>query len=299
MHGVVLARLGGRYRVWVEGAPVEAVLRGRMKHRSDEAVLVGDSVRLAVSGDATTIESILPRRSLLQRRSPGRGHGVRPVVANVDQVVVVGAARAPDWDPCLIDRFTAVAAANRLAITVVVNKADLDPAAARHGEPYERAGYGVLVTSAATGAGIGELRALLEGRVSVLTGPTGVGKSSLLNALAPGLRLRVGAVSHRSRAGRHTTVSAEMHPFGRGGFVADTPGLRDVGLWGLSVHDVTGAFPDVRDAALHCRFDDCHHRREPGCAVREAVAAGTLAASRVTSYVTMLEEAAAAARPWA
>jgi ribosome biogenesis GTPase len=220
------------------------------------------------------------------------------VAANVDQVVVVGAVRMPDWDPYLIDRFIAVAEANHLPVSVVVNKADLDPEAGRCGAPYRAAGYGVLMTSAKTGQGIDDLRATLQHHVSLFTGPTGVGKSSLLNCLVPGLRLRTGEVSPRTHGGRHTTVAAEMHPCTDGGFVVDTPGLRDIGLWGLRPLDVAEAFPDIQDLAGGCRFDNCRHREEPRCAVREAAGAGTLAASRYESYRKMLDEAEAAARPW-
>jgi len=296
----VLTRVGGRYGIWSGGRVVDAVLRGRMKHRRAETVLVGDRVVLANVGDPpATIESVLPRRSLLQRRSPGRARGERAVAANLDQVVVVGAACMPDWDPFLIDRFIAVAEANRLPVSVVINKADLASDAAARGEPYRQAGYRVLVTSAATDQGIAALRGLLGAHVSLFTGPTGVGKSSLLNRLVPGLTLRTGEVSPRSHAGRHTTVAAEMHPCVDGGFVVDTPGLRDVALWGLRPQDVAEAFPDIRRFGAACRFDDCRHREEPRCAVRDAVEANTLAVSRYGSYRKMLDEAEAAARPWA
>lgn len=284
--------------MWSEGHPVDAVLRGRMKRRGRDTVLVGDRVRLSAGDDPAAIEEILPRRSLLQRRSPGRIRGERPVAANLDQVVVVGAARMPEWDPSLIDRFIAVAEANRLSVHVVINKVDLDPEAATCGGPYRMAGYGVLLTSARTRVGLDGLHGLLSGRISLFTGPTGVGKSSLLNALVPGLRLRTAAVSPRSHAGRHTTVAAEMHPFGADGFVVDTPGLRDIGLWGLRPHEVAAAFPDVQQKARECRFDDCRHGDEPGCAVRDAVAAGLLEASRYDSFRAMLAEADAASRPW-
>lgn len=295
----MLSRVAGRYRVWFERGVVEAVLRGRMKHRRAETVLVGDRVVLANVGEPpATIESVLPRRSVLQRRSPGRTRGERAVAANVDQVVVVGAARMPDWDPFLLDRFMAVAEANHLPVSVVVNKTDLEPKAERLGAPYRAAGYRVLMTSAMTGQGIDELRSLLQHHVSLFTGPTGVGKSSLLNRLVPGLRLRTGDVSPRTHGGRHTTVAAEMHPCTDGGFVVDTPGLRDIGLWGVRPLDVAAAFPDIRRLAAACRFDDCRHREEPQCAVREAAETGALAASRYDSYRKMLGEAETAARPW-
>ncbi len=134
--------------------------------------------------------------------------------------------------------------------------------------------------------------------VSLFTGPTGVGKSSLLNALQPGLRLRIGSVSPRSQGGRHTTVAAEMHPFGKKGFVVDTPGLRDIGLWGLDPADVEAAFPEISRVATGCRFDDCRHMREPGCAVVAAVTDGVIAESRLTSYRRLLDEVMLAARPW-
>lgn len=300
LEGVVLSRVGGRYRVWIAGAVHEAVLRGRMKHRSGETVLVGDRVALADQpGAPATIERVLPRRTLLKRRSPGRSRGVRAVAANLDQVVVVGAARRPDWDPLLIDRFIAVAEANRLPVVVVVNKADLEPAAEDRAAPYRAAGYPVLVTSAAAALGLDALRARLAGRVSLLAGPTGVGKSSLLNALVPGLRLRTAEVSVRSHGGRHTTVAAEMHPFAADGFVVDTPGLRDIGLWGLSPPEVAAAFPELAGRREGCRFDNCRHREEPGCAVRAAVDTGAVSASRYASYRRLLDEAEVAARPWA
>lgn len=296
---MVLTRVGGRYRVWCGGGVVDAVLRGRMKHGRTEAVLVGDCVTLThLAEPPAAIEAVLPRRSLLQRRSPGRARGERAVAANVDQVVVVGAARMPDWDPYLIDRFIAVAEANRLPVSVVINKADLVPAAGDLGQPYVAAGYRVLVASAWSGRGVAELAGLLRARVSLFSGPTGVGKSTLLNALVPGLRIRTGPVSPRTHTGRHTTVAAEMHPCTEGGFVVDTPGLRDIGLWGLRPHDVARAFPDVGRHAAGCRFDNCRHREEPACAVRDAAADGSLARSRYESYCRMLREAEVAARPW-
>lgn len=298
-RGVVLAGVGGTYRVRSGGALLDASLRGRMKQSEGDRILVGDTVRVRRHDDGhVTIEEILPRHSVLRRRMPGKARGVRNVVANVDQLVVVGAAIDPAWDPHLIDRFVAVAEANGLPPVIVINKADLDPAAYRHGEPYRKAGYAVLVTSVRSGDGVERLRAQLAGRTSVFTGPTGVGKSSLLNALIPGLTLRTAEVSERSRGGRHTTVSPEMHPFGDDGFVVDTPGLRDIGLWGLEPPEVAGAFPELDRVADGCRFDNCRHRSEPECAVIGAVERGEISATRYQSYLRLLDEAERAARPW-
>lgn len=296
--GIVLGAAGGRYRVCVERQELAASLRGRMKQQTGR-VLVGDHVTLGFHPDGSvTIEAIGERRSLLRRRNPGsgRGRGVREVAANVDHVVVVGAAREPAWEPHLVDRFVAVAEASGLAVVVVVNKCDLLESAAALAAPYRQAGYVVLLTSVAAGRGLDEFARLLHGRVTVLTGPTGVGKSSLLNAVQPGLRLRTAPVGRRG--GRHTTVAAEMHPLSDGGFVVDTPGLRDVGLWTLDPVEVAAAFPEFAGHAASCRFDNCRHLEEPGCGVVRAVDEGGLDRSRLDSYRRLLAEALAA-RPWA
>lgn len=277
---------------------VDASIRGRLK-RTSEQILVGDVVSVQTHADGgVTIEDVRDRRSVLRRRTPGRAHGVRNVAANLDRVVVVGAVRNPDWDPHLVDRFIAVAAANALPIALVLNKCDLVDDCAAYGVPYLPTGYPLVYTSVPERRGLDALRDLLAGHTSLLTGPTGVGKSSLLNALQPGLRLRTGAVSSRSRAGRHTTVSAEMHPFAYGGFVVDTPGLRDVGLWGLDPQEVAAAFVELAAYGGACRFDNCRHLQEPGCAVVVAAARGEIAPSRLDSYRRMLEETHVSARPW-
>jgi len=303
MRGTVLSGTGGVWRVLAnDGATYEAALRGRLK-QSGPKLAVGDEVELerAERDDAWAIAGILPRRSKLARRTPGAGHGERIVVANVDQVVVVFAVAKPTPHRRMLDRFLVIAEANRLAARVVVNKVDL--AGAREAEAlfadYPRAGYPVHLTSTKDGGhGLDALHDALRGRTSVLTGPSGVGKSSLMNALYPGLALRVGEISESVNKGRHTTVGALLHPLPDGGFVADTPGLREIGMWGLAPSELGDCFPEFRPLTPLCRFADCTHTVEPGCAVLDAIARGDVSAERHESYVKLREELEESANLW-
>lgn len=295
--GVVLQGTGGQWSVRRDdGATCVAALRGRVKHAGGSKLAVGDEVDLeheAPTG-AWAITAIRPRRSQLARRAPGGASGERIVVANVDQVVVVFAMVKPEPNEKMLDRFLVIAEANDVVARIVINKTDLaapGEAEARFA-PYGALGYPLHFTSTVTGAGLDALHDALQGRVSALSGPSGVGKSSLLNALYPGLNLRVGAISESVKKGRHTTVGARMHPLPDGGYVVDTPGLREVGLWGLSARELDRCFPEFGDARTQCRFADCRHLAEPDCAVREALAAGRVSASRYDSYVKLREEVA-------
>jgi ribosome biogenesis GTPase len=293
--GVVLRGTGGVWSVELRSGPtVEAALRGRLKLRSSLKLAVGDDVILARDhrGSHWAIDHIQPRRSVLARRAPGGAYGDRVIAANVEQVIVVFAAARPEPHLRMIDRFLVIAESNELAARLVVNKIDLaDTEATRERfADYVRAGYAVHFTSKLDPPGLSALHEALAGHRSVITGPSGVGKSSLLNTLYPGLNLRVGATSEAVQKGRHTTVGASMHPLPGGGYVIDTPGLREVGLWELPVDSLDQCFPEFRPLLGKCRFSDCTHRSEPGCAVRAAAETGEVSAPRYDSYLKLHEE---------
>lgn len=302
-RGIVLRGTGGVWHIRNEQGEVhEGSLPGRVKKDAAMKLAVGDEVRIERDEHdrAWTVAEILPRRSRLARRAPGGAYGERVVAANIDQVVIVFAAAEPEPHPRMLDRFLAIAAANEIAARIVVNKVDLRGEAdvrARFGE-YERVGYPVHYTSVKQHAGLEPLRDALAGRVSALTGPSGVGKSSLLNAVYPGLNLRVGEISRSVLKGRHTTVGAEMHPLPDSGYVMDTPGLREVGVWGIEPGELDRCFLEFRPYIAHCRFTDCRHGVEPECAVREAVERGDISPARYESYSRLRDELEQTVRPW-
>ena len=295
--GTVLERDGSTYRVLTSEGEVRAILRGKMK-RDMPKVVVGDRVQLDEEGEGGVrgIAGVSERTSLLARRVPeGRGH--RPVAANVDQVLVITATRSPDPVPQLVDRLLVVSEANNIPAAVVLNKVDLDPGAAL-AERFRRAGYPVYQTSIKSGAGLEELKAALSGKESVITGPSGAGKSSLLNALEPGLKLRIGELSRKISRGKHTTVSAVMVPLSNGGYLVDTPGFSEVGLWGMVPNELANCFPEFRPLVDSCKYADCSHTHEPGCAILAGVVAGTVQGDRVESYQALLSELQEMPKDW-
>lgn len=318
--GVVLKGTGGIWTVHTDdGEEVNLSMRGRLKResardtsrdatgdairspmrrgsRSDEAdrtlkLSVGDRVTMNRDDANSTwaIDFIHKRRSQLARRNPSGARGERVVVANLDQVLVVFAAARPEPHPRMLDRFLVIAEANGLAARVVVNKCDLAAAEAVRVRFAEQiaVGYPFHFTSVVDGTGLDELRAELADRNSALTGPSGVGKSSLMNTLFPGLDLRTAEISESVNKGRHTTVGAVLHLLPNGNFVADTPGLREVGLWGIDVAHLAECFPEFLPFLYDCRFGDCRHLVEPGCAIREAVVRGEIFEGRYESYKTL------------
>lgn len=250
-------------------------------------VAAGDCVRFLPSGPSGrgegVIERIERRHGVLTRAIRGRCH---VIVANVDQVLIVGSAAQPTLKPHLIDRMLVTAEKDRVRPLICINKIDLvDPADL---QPligvYGQMGYEVLLLSAVTGAGIERLKSEVLGRQSVVAGQSGVGKSSLLNAIDPGLDLRIAAVSEENEKGRHTTTVASLIPLSGGGYVLDTPGIRQFQLWDVIPQEVAGYFRDLRSYVSRCRFPDCTHTHEADCAVKDAVADGWLDARRYESY---------------
>ena len=297
IRGTVIERDGATYRVRTPEGELRAILRGKTK-RDTAKVVVGDLVDLEPEAGGTLygITGVGHRRTLLERRVP-EGRGARPVAANIDEVFVVSATRDPAPIPQLIDRLLVVAEANGIPAALVLNKVDLDRGdelAAR----YAAAGYAVHRTCARTGEGIAQLRDALIGRTSVVTGPSGAGKSSLLNAIQPGLMLRVGEISRKVRRGANTTVGAVMIPLEAGGYLVDTPGFSEVGLWGIEPRELASCFPEMKPLIGQCKYGDCRHVSEPGCAIRAAVERGAIAADRLASYVVLLTELESEPADW-
>jgi ribosome biogenesis GTPase len=268
-------------------------LRGRLKkgRRLGDIVAVGDWVQISThAAGMGMIEEIEPRQRLLSRMSPTpRGEYQQIIIANPDQAVFVFACAKPEPRPGMLDRFLVVVEKQSIPAVIVANKVDLvelnwAQALFSH---YEALGYPLIFTSTKNGLGIPALAQALEGKLSVLAGPSGVGKSSLLNCVQPGLGLAVRSVSLATEKGRHTTVVRQLFKLDGGGYVADTPGLKAMALWDIRPEELDGYFPELRQLVASCQFSDCTHIHEPGCAVLSALAQGKIHPERYASYVRM------------
>lgn len=289
-QGIVLAVNSGICVVEVSDKSVRCSVRGQLSTIDSgytNVVAAGDRVLVSRNDESAVVEEVLPRHSVLARPDVFYSHLRQVVVANADQLLVVAAWRDPKFWPELVDRYLIAAEQSELEPIICVNKVDLaqDLADCRSTlQPYIGLGYRVLFTSAVTRVGIDELADLLSGQTTVLAGMSGVGKSSLLNAVQPGMQLRTAEVSEFSHTGRHTTTQSSMIPLQAGGYVIDTPGIREFGLSGLYRTDLIHHYPELAEIEGQCRFADCSHTHEPGCAVKRALQQGTIAPSRLKSY---------------
>jgi ribosome biogenesis GTPase len=295
-RGVVVEVSSGLCRVDLDGRTLMCGLRGALSAEDTgftNIIAVGDEVIIFDDGSGHgVVEKVLPRRSVLARPDVFYNHLQQVIVANADQLLIVAAWRNPTLWLELVDRYLIAAERNKLTPIICVNKIDLaeDLAACQTAlQPYQALGHQVILASALTGVGIDMLREVLRGRMTALAGLSGVGKSSLLAAVQPGLQLRTAAVSETSGEGRHTTTQVSMLPLTIGGFVVDTPGIREFGLSGLPKSELIQFYPDLAAVAAGCRFANCTHRHEPGCAVKAAVTAGTLPATRYKNYQKIYE----------
>ncbi len=290
-RGLVIRSQSGFYTVDSGEGLIVCQLRGRLKRgrREGDMVALGDWVKFSFIDDETgMIEAVEPRQRMFSRLAPQpQGEYRQILIANPDQVMLVFACAEPEPRMRMLDRFLVIAEKQEIPALIVANKVDLvgkETARKLFGH-YAQIGYPVLYTSAREGLGLEAVEACLTGKISMLTGPSGVGKSSLLNAIQPGLGLDVRQVSQATAKGRHTTVVRQMFPFAGGGYVADTPGLKALALWDIEPEEVDGYFPEMRGLVELCQFSDCTHVHEPECAVREAVQDGRLHPERYDSYL--------------
>jgi ribosome biogenesis GTPase len=285
----------------------KARVRGRLRlsgSRSTNPVVVGDYVKCSVSEGVTDasgnpevwIEEVEPRRNYIIRRSSNLSRESHIIAANLDQAVVVATLFSPVTAPEFIDRFLVTCEAYSIPATIVLNKTDLAAAEGMGGAVehfvsiYEGAGYPVMLASALNGQGVSELREFLRGRTTLISGNSGVGKSTLIKAVSPGLDIRIGEISRAHQKGMHTTTFSQMYPLAGEGYIIDTPGIKGFGLIDIGGGELYHFFPDLMRVAPDCQYYNCTHTHEPGCAVMRAVDDGRIAPERYVSYLKMLEE---------
>lgn len=300
MKGLVVKNTGSWYTVKTEdGRLVDSKIKGnfRLKGiRSTNPVAVGDHVDIVENAEGTAfITAIGDRSNYIIRKSPNLSKQSHIIAANVDQALLVVTVDRPQTSTTFIDRFLASAEAYRIPVVLVFNKTDiLDADGLRYQrmmiDLYENIGYDCRAVSAERGDGVDELCRLLEGKVTVLSGNSGVGKSTLINRILPGVNLRTAEISTAHNTGMHTTTFSEMLPLPGGGYIIDTPGIKGFGTFDMEPEELTGYFKEIFHFSKDCRFSNCTHRHEPGCAVLRAVEEHYIAASRYQSYLSMLDD---------
>ncbi|MEW6285820.1 MAG: ribosome small subunit-dependent GTPase A [Chloroflexota bacterium] len=291
VHGLIIKAQSGFFTVESGQGLIVCRLRGKLKQGrpSGDIAAVGDRVQITVLPDGSgVIEKVEERKRAIVRLDPRpQGEYQQVLLANPDQAVFVFACAHPAPRLRMLDRFLVIAEKQNVPPLIVANKTDLVKNPRDIFGLYETIGYRVLYTSTQTGAGLDELREALKGKISALAGPSGVGKSSLLNAIQPGLGLAVREISRAMKKGKHTTVVRQMFPLEGGGYVADTPGWKSLALWDTQPEELDAYFPELRDLVAHCQFSDCTHIHEPGCAVLLAVKEGRVHRERYESYLRL------------
>ncbi|MBD3380632.1 MAG: ribosome small subunit-dependent GTPase A [candidate division Zixibacteria bacterium] len=306
ISGRVVKAYGRLFWVQAGDRQLLSALRDKVKKQAESKispVVVGDKVMLEILADPDKIDpsqgnpqavitEVAPRLSRFSRPKRGREDLEQIVAANIEQMLIVTSVARPSFKPHLVDRFLVAAASGGLTPIIIVNKIDLahDIDLDQFRETYSRLDIGVILTSVTEKTGLKQFEQALKDKISVIAGQSGVGKSSLLNAIEPELNIRIGEVSEYSQKGVHTTTAVEMHTLTCGGFVVDTPGLKYLGLWGIEATELQYLFPEIERYAGYCRFSDCLHRGEPGCGIRDALAKGLIDKNRYQSYLTLLDE---------
>ena len=292
----VVRATGSWYDVLHDGETVRCRIRGRLRLkgvRSTNPVVVGDEVACeADEGGDYVIADILPRRNYVIRRASNLSKESHIIAANVDQALLMASLRSPETPTEFVDRFLVTCEAYKVPVTILLSKLDLQDAeaVAEFRAVYEGAGYRVLEVSVWEGRGVEEVRELLAGRTTLVSGNSGVGKSTLIQAIDPSLDIRTGEISESHHKGRHTTTFSTMYPLAGGGAVIDTPGIKGFGLIDIDEAELWHYFPEMMRVAPACRFYNCTHTHEPGCAVTEAVKAGEIAWPRYESYLKIRDE---------
>jgi ribosome biogenesis GTPase len=290
-NGLIVKAQSGFFTVETGLGVVVCQLRGKLKkgRAMGDIAAIGDRVLLTVLPDGSgVIEEVEERERAIVRLDPRpQGDYQQVLLANPDQAIFIFACAHPSPRLKMLDRFLVIAEKQKIPAVVVANKIDLVPDPTSIFGLYEDIGYRVLYSSTKRTAGIEELKAVLTGKVSAFAGPSGVGKSSLLNVMQPGLGLAVNEISRAVNKGRHTTVTRQLFPLEGGGYVADTPGWKSLALWDTEPEEIDAYFPELRELVRHCQFSDCTHIHEPGCAVRRALEAGKIHPERYESYLRL------------
>jgi ribosome biogenesis GTPase len=291
LRGLIVKAQSGFFTVETGEGFIICRLRGKLKQgrAMGDIAALGDHVQITVLDDGSgVVENVEERKQAIVRLDPRpQGMFQQVLLANADQAVFVFACANPNPKLRMLDRFLVITEKQKIHAVIIANKVDLVENAKELFRLYESIGYHVIYTSTKTGAGIDELKTQLQNKISALAGPSGVGKSSLLNLIQPGLGLAVNEISTAMNKGRHTTVTRQMFALDGGGYVADTPGWKSLALWDTEAEEIDAYFPELRDLVPQCQFSDCTHKHEPGCAVLAALKAGTVHPERYDSYLRL------------